>query len=407
MTDPALPFDPESAAAKPAPLAAREQAAAGPLGFAAGDLIPIQEVTLDDFLPPLSPLLRWAGVLMVASFLGSVGLMAIWPYRVVVRGQGSLRPQGETTVINAPFSGRVQRIAVRPDQMLSRGQLLAELDPIDLLGRRNQLKESQVALTRQAEALRLEAGSKARETRLDVGKNQAALQLAESEYRRYQQLVSSGATSRSQLDEKLASFQVASRELAKAREAIDAQTMRSRAELAQQSRQLADARAELGQVGRELGRTALRSPVAGVVLSLGLRNPQQIVATGQELMRIAPSHGALEVKVIVPGEKIDAVQKGQRADLRISACPYPDFGTMRAQVVSIAPDSVRAPQQAGDATTAGRGYEVTLVPAQQQLRVRGRSCQLRQGMDLSADITTRKETVLRFLLRQARLTVGL
>jgi multidrug efflux pump subunit AcrA (membrane-fusion protein) len=53
------------------------------------------------------------------------------------------------------------------------------------------------------------------------------------------------------------------------------------------------------------------------------------------------------------------------------------------------------------------GYVVTLRPDHTQLRSSSRSCELRLGMDLRADITTRVETVLQFLLRKSRLLVGL
>jgi hypothetical protein len=47
------------------------------------------------------------------------------------------------------------------------------------------------------------------------------------------------------------------------------------------------------------------------------------------------------------------------------------------------------------------GYEVTLRPVSSELvTTSGRSGSLRQGMDLTADITTRQETALRLLSRR-------
>jgi multidrug efflux pump subunit AcrA (membrane-fusion protein) len=49
---------------------------------------------------------------------------------------------------------------------------------------------------------------------------------------------------------------------------------------------------------------------------------------------------------------------------------------------------------------------VTLKPSRTVLRSGGRSCAVKLGMQLQADIITRQETILRFVLRKTRLLVG-
>nr|WP_228009017.1 HlyD family efflux transporter periplasmic adaptor subunit [Cyanobium sp. LEGE 06113] len=136
-----------------------------------------------------------------------------------------------------------------------------------------------------------------------------------------------------------------------------------------------------------------------------MRNPLQVVTAGQELAQIAPEGAPFLAKVLVSSSDIANVEVGQRADLRLAGCPFPDFGTLRAEVVSVAPDAAAAAAAPGGA--AASGYAVTLRPEQTELRSSSRSCGLRLGMDLTADITTRVETVLQFLLRKTRLLVGL
>jgi hypothetical protein len=87
-------------------------------------------------------------------------------------------------------------------------------------------------------------------------------------------------------------------------------------------------------------------------------------------------------------------------------------GTLKAQVVSIAPEASLppSPDRSGPAAppppAQAGSYEVNLQPEGTVLRSKTRRCDLRLGMDLSADITTRVETVLGFLPRKARLTTG-
>lgn len=383
----------------------------------ANDQLELRSASIQEFLPSVRPWVRWSGVVCVGGFLAGVALLAVWPYRVIVRAPGSVRPSGETSLVHAPRDGRVSEILVQPNQAVEQGQVLAVLDGADLEGRALKLQQARTALDSQLEAQRSENSAALQGARQAVDKAQAGYDLARSEYQRYSQLGSSGAASREQMEEKAAGLSVARSALAKARLDVEQQQSRGATALAILEQQRAVNRADKAQLGRELGRTVVRAPVSGVVFSVALRNPLQVVAAGQELARIAPARTQMVVKVLVPSEDIANVQPGQRAHLRLAGCPFPDFGTLGARVVSLAPDAQAggtAPDPSSASATAGGaagglgagGYVVTLRPDQTQLRSTSRSCELRLGMDLRADITTRVETVLQFLLRKSRLLVG-
>ena len=359
---------------------------------------PLRHVRPDDFLPGVKPWVHAAALVLMGSAVAGVYLLAVWPYRVVVRGGGVVRPSGETSVLHAPFAGRVQQVRMQLNQRVKAGQVLALLDPTDLDARRRQLGESQQAIGLQAKALQQQGQAAVQASQLEVQKSAAALRFAEAEYARFRQLAGTGAITATQLQEKQENFNVARANLAKAREAVVEQRSRNTSEQLALAKELAASRAAQGQMGRDLRSTQLKAPVSGVIRSLNLRNPQQVVAAGQELATIAPQAVALLVKVQVRSQEIDRVEVGQSADLRIQGCPYPDFGTLKAEVASIAPDVLPA--------SAGGGYEVTLRPLGRELVASGRRCELRIGMDLSADIVTRSEPLLRFLLRKARLSIG-
>jgi len=359
------------------------------------------ELTLNDVLPPLPLWVRASGLVLVGGLAAAVAAMAVWPYRMVVRGSGLVRPSGETRVINASQGGVVRQLLVQPNQSVKRGQQLALLDPADLKGRQQALGQGLLGLEQQRQALQAQGVAAEGAAELEVTKARAALQLAATEYARYRQLMASGAGSVQQMQEKAAANSVATANLAQAERAVSQQRARTAAELAQLSRQLMSTRADQSQVNRDLRGTQVSAPVDGVVLSLGLRNPGQVVAKGEELARIAPSESGLVARVLVPGQEIANLRKGQRAELKVAACPYPDFGTLAATVIAIAPDA--STQATG---SAGYGFEVLLQPMRNVLQAGGRRCELRQGMELEAAITTRQETVLSFVLRKARLLTG-
>ncbi len=363
--------------------------------------------TSEEFLPSVRPWVRLLGLVMLGSFVTGVALMAVWPYRVVVRGSGQIRPSGETSVIHAPLNGRVRSVNARANQTVRRGQVIAVLDPADLEGKRTQLASSRSALERELEALRSQNRAAVQGAELEVDKAQAALQLAQAEFNRFRLLKDSGAIAPIQLDEKAANLEVAISDLAKARRAVEEVRFRDNAQLSRLAQEFAANSGERAQVSRDLGITQVRAPVEGVLFSLELFNPQQVVQQGQELARIAPSGRGLVAKMVVASEDIDNVKPGQRVDLRLAGCPFPDFGTLRGTVRSVSPDAVRAaasPDQPPSPAPAGAsvGYEVTVVPQATVMRSGSRRCDVRLGMDFTADVTTRIETVLRFVLRKGR-----
>lgn len=374
----------------------------------------LRDATAEEFLPSVRPWVRAVGLLMVGSFATGLGLLAVWPYRVVVRGPGQIRPSGETSVIQSPLAGRLRTLRVHSNQTVKQGDVIAELDAADLEGKRDELANRRSALERQQKALVSQSDAAVAAAGQEVARAHAALDLAEAEYQRFSKLVESGAIAPLQLDEKRANLAVARSNLIKAEQSVQEVMARQQAELSRLAQDSATGTGERAQVERNLAITQVRAPVSGVLHSLSLRNPQQVVAEGQELARIAPSETELVAKVLVRSVDIDNVKPGQSADLRITGCPYPDFGTLKGRVISISPDSRPASSQIPTApaepamanTAAGGGYELTLRLDSTVLQSANQQCKVKLGMDISADITTRIETVLSFVIRKARLISG-
>lgn len=168
-------------------------------------------------------------------------------------------------------------------------------------------------------------------------------------------------------------------------------------------------REELQQTETEVAATAIRAPVSGIIQQLNLRNIEQVVNTGDVLAQIAPSDTPLVIKALVPAQEIAKVEIGQQVQMRVSACPYPDYGTLLGTVSTISPDA-SVPQKNNDnqeeqsnSKQENATYNVTIQPEQLELNSRTQTCQIRSGMEGRADIITKEETVLTFILRKARL----
>ena len=158
------------------------------------------------------------------------------------------------------------------------------------------------------------------------------------------------------------------------------------------------------QVEREIAGNNIAATADGIIVRLTLRNPGQTVASGEEIARIVPARTDLVIEADVSPTDIGKIQTGQTVQMRVSACPYPDYGTLKGIVKRISQDT-----SGGDSDGAIEGkartayYRVTIEPESLILGGKDNQCTVRLGMEGEADIISRKETVLRFLLRKARL----
>lgn len=177
-----------------------------------------------------------------------------------------------------------------------------------------------------------------------------------------------------------------------------------------------DAR-ELQQIEIDLNQTAISATADGIISKLNLRNPGQTVRPGEEIAQIVPSNTHVVVKASVASEQKSKLKEGQKVLLRVSACPYPDYGTLKGKVKTISPDAF-VPQASGataiSPTTAtsqkalvGAFYEVTIEPESLSLNHGKKQCAVQLGMEGTADIISFEETVLQFFLRKARLIADL
>jgi len=168
-------------------------------------------------------------------------------------------------------------------------------------------------------------------------------------------------------------------------------------------------REELQQTETEVAAMAIRAPVSGIIQKLNLRNIEQVVNTGDVLAEIVPSDTPLVIKALVPAQEIAKVETGQQVQMRVSACPYPDYGTLSGTVSTISPDA-SSPQnnnenqrEPNNSKQENATYNVTIHPERLEVNSRTQTCTIQSGMEGRADIITREETILTFMLRKARL----
>jgi multidrug efflux pump subunit AcrA (membrane-fusion protein) len=296
---------------------------------------------------------------------------------------------------------------------------------------------------------RITASADVKEAQAEVKATLASLQAAQSKHNRYQRVAKEGALSLDQVEEAQLAVDQQQQALAAAKAKVEraltvinpsnADVTSASAQIAQQQatgkaniaaldkdragliqqrielqkQQQLDFR-DLKQVQLDLGQTTIIATSDGIISQLKLRNPGQTVAAGEQIAQIVPSNVPIVVKAMVtPGDK-SKLKAGQNVQMRISACPYPDYGTLQGKVQAISADVI-TPQANGvstnDATqntaSVGAFYEVTIQPQSLAVGQSKHQCAIQLGMDGTADIISREESVLQFFLRKARLIADL
>ena len=398
------------------------------------DIIPAQLTPLqaDDFLPELGGWSKTLGQRVLAVGAVSVLALAVWPWQETVRAAGVIRPAGENTIVQSQLDGVLARVWVKDNQQVKQGEPLAELDRRSLDNERRKLegeltqslaqqrdsRASSLDVQQQAQATRLLNNAQRNSAQRDIDSAASTVRYRETELKRYRSLLSSGAVAETVIEEKQAQAVLARNEFAKARQAMREQEARGAAELArlgqgsnqtaqeerELKKQVEQIRARLEELKRALLNSVIRAPKSGSVIVSNLRHAQQVIRSGEVLAQIAPSQGDLQVKLTVPSSDVGTIKASQQAYLRIAGCPYPEFGVLEARVLSISADTIN--QSDGGDGRGPAGFQVSLKPSTKPLTNGDRRCALRHGMDVQADIVTRKTTILGFILTKLRLTTG-
>jgi membrane fusion protein (multidrug efflux system) len=285
---------------------------------------------------------RW----LIFGAAGILGIALIgWLIEYLLVGQYFISTDdayvaADSSMIAAKVSGYVTAVAVREDQPVHAGDLLATIDARDyqtaLDEARADAQAAQAAITDDQAGLALQQ-AKIAAAQAAIDGDKARLAFAGQNQRRYAKLSNSGASPIQSADQ-------ANTDLATARAGLAADEANLlaanrevdvlNAELAQANASLAQSQARAQQAALDLGHTEIRAPVDGIVgnktVAVG-----DYLQTGTEIMAIVP---LAQVYVIANYKEtqITNIAAGQHVTLSVDA--YPGL-KVTGTVDSIAPAS--------------------------------------------------------------------
>lgn len=353
-----------------------------------------------DLIPSARPFMLVAGYILPSFILICFFMTLIIKYPVKVTGNGFVRPDGETKLVQSSFEGIIESINVSENDFVAKGDVLATLDNQSLRLKEGALlssidnvqaeltsiraQKSTLTIRATSEVSTVQRGVSTATANLEIARREylekgsiaqsqvneieTEVTLAQQEYDRYQILAAQGAVSLQQRDEKLQILRSALSRLERAKvklnpldswiliakEQIAQEKLRGQSILAtldqemqslvqreiQLSEQLNQSKSELEDVRQSINKHIIISPVSGTILDLSLRNQGQVITVSEKIAAISPINDSIVIRIQVSARDIAQIQVGQRVYLKISSFPYPDYGVLHGSVVEVSPDSI-------------------------------------------------------------------
>ena len=226
------------------------------------------------------------------------------PLTAVVSATGTLNPVVSVQV-GSQVSGQVKELFADFNSAVKAGQLIARIDP-ETFQLKVRQSESDLESARAAVAVQT----------AEVARATATLMDAQRDLERKKMLVERNFISPADRDKSQATFDAAKAAL----DVAKAQVNNSSAIVRQRESQLAQARVDLE-------RTAIRSPVDGVVVKRSVDMGQTVAASLQapELFIIARNLTDMQVETSIDEADVGRVAVGQRASFTVDAFPGRSF----------------------------------------------------------------------------------
>lgn len=311
--------------------------------------------------------------LLMAGATALLALWGLWATRsriglYEVTDNARLEIDSAVYPLQATIGGRITAVSLAIGQEVAQGDVLVELesDPQTFEVREQQARiktidpnvgtlRAQMSAEEAARTQERESSKAAiEESQLRLKELKPQIDYAQSEVRRYTNLVREGLSSdreleraksdveRMQLNEKtLASAAV---KLEHEQRTRDSERTVRLEKLNEEIRRLEGDRstmsATLSRLGNEVERRKIRSPIAGRVGEAAILRVGSVLAPGDKLAAIVPQGKLRVVAQFPPPSAFGRIRSGQPASMRLRGFPWTEFGAVRVQVDRVA-DEVR------------------------------------------------------------------
>ncbi len=259
----------------------------------------------------------------------------------VVTAIGELQVEGSERPINSPIGGTINKINVNEGQRVKKGEILIKLD----------------SSIYQAQINGLRSDVKNLEESLKISKNVLDI---------YDTLIEEGAISKvDYLDKK-----------------IDLQNIKLK---------INQTNSKIEEIKAMDERTSLSSPVDGVVFNLIPSSKGYAVSEGEVLLKVVPD-GELEAKVFLTNKDVGFLKPNMKAEIRIDAFPFTQFGSIKGNLKLIGEEVLPADQQNSQSR-----FPAIVSLDKQYLNLNKKKYEIKSGQSVNVNFIVRKKRLITLL----------
>ena len=245
--------------------------------------------------------------------------------------------------ISPPFAGKLVRLAVHLNEMVVKGQIVAQMSTQPLLGQEQQAQATIAANQAQVQQARINALGQAAATRSAIAQARATLAGAEAtaanarqNYERQQRLYADGLVAQKDVDDALTTVRTAEATAQAQSGAVAAAQagtltdLAKREDIAIAGRQVENARGALATAQAQIALATLRAPLTGVVATVAA-NEGETLDTSATIATVVDTRD-LQLTVAVPSRSLPLVHRGQTVRFTTESLPGKSFA---GQIASI------------------------------------------------------------------------
>lgn len=318
----------------------------------------------------------WAQSLMaIVISLGVSAITAGLLFRIdeVVTVTGQLASLGGSVDVKTPAGGKVSEVFFQDGSLVDKGQLLVRFDTREASARQA-LSKKLIELERSE----LEDKLNILESRKMVieKKINTSLQITAE----LGELVEEGGFQKVQYLRQLDSLYELQTELSNVQLDMNRTKLSAEKAIEQHLNRLKNAELQLQYQN-------VLAPVSGIIFDPKVRN-SGVIGAGDTILTIIPQ-GGLKGNVFVQNKDIGFVKSGQKAQVRVDAFPFTQYGELKGTVDQIGADALPPDQKANFYR-----YPVKLELDRPYLERKGVKIPLRSGMAITANIKLRDKRLI-------------
>jgi HlyD family secretion protein len=155
------------------------------------------------------------------------------------------------------------------------------------------------------------------------------------------------------------------------------------------------------------GLLELKAPQAGTIKDLATHTIGTVVTPGTVLLSLVPENEPMIAEVMVSNDDVGFVYPQQKVKLKLAAYPFQKYGMLDGEILTIGADANEGQNQQQDSgkdpasknkPNAATTYKALLSLGSQALEAQGKKYKLVPGMQVTAEISEGRRTVMQYLL---------